>query len=259
MQTPKSAQFFRIGIGIIGTMKPASVQVDADQLQRLLDTLPDTVFFIKDMRGRYTHANLTLVRRLGLPRREDVVGRTPAELFPQRLGDAYSSQDRRVLAGHAIASQLEIHLFPNRAPGWCLTHKTPLRQGGQIVGLIGISHDLKQPDGRHPGFARLRRVLDHMEAHYGESVRMQALAKLAGLSLSQLERQFHRVFHLTPQQWLTRLRIEAAMDLLGGGDSIAAIGQACGFSDQSAFSRQFKASVGATPRDYRRMVAGGPD
>ena len=95
-----------------------------------------------------------------------------------------------------------------------------------------------------------------MEAHYGETVRMQALAKLAGLSLSQLERQFHRVFHLTPQQWLTRLRIEAAMELLRGGDSIAAIGQACGFSDQSAFSRQFKISVGATPRDYRRLVEG---
>lgn len=237
-------------------METLSAQVDADQLQRLLDTLPDTVFFIKDARGRYTHANLTLVRRLGLSRREDVVGRTPAEVFPQRLGDAYSIQDRRVLAGRAITSQLEIHLFPNRASGWCLTHKTPLRQDAAIVGLIGISHDLQQPDGRHPGFARLRRVLDHMEAHFGEAVRMQALATLAGLSLSQLERQFHRVFHLTPQQWLTRLRIEAAMEQLRGDNSIAAIGQACGFSDQSAFSRQFKASVGATPRDYRRITGG---
>ena len=238
-------------------MQMLPAHVDADQLQRLLDTLPDTVFFIKDVHGRYTHANLALVRRLGLSRREEVVGRTPADVFPQRLGDAYASQDRRVLAGHAISSQLEIHLFPNRAPGWCLTHKMPLRQGEAIIGLIGLSRDLQQPDGRHPGFARLRRVLDHMEVHYGESVRMQALAKLAGLSLSQLERQFHRVFHLTPQQWLTRLRIEAALQLLRGGDSIAAIGQACGFSDQSAFSRQFKASVGATPRDYRRLVTGG--
>jgi AraC-like DNA-binding protein len=241
--------------------KPLPTQVDAEQLQILLDTLPATVFFIKDLQGRYTHANMTLVRRLGLSRREDVVGRTPVEVFPQRLGEAYASQDRRVLGGRAIASQLEVHLFPNRASGWCLTHKTPLRggQGGEIVGLMGVSHDLQQPDGRHPGFARLRRVLDHMEANFGESVRMQALANLAGLSLSQLERQFHRVFHLTPQQWLTRLRIEAAMEQLrASGDSIASIGLACGFSDQSAFSRQFKASVGATPRDYRRIVAEAP-
>ncbi|MDC6166673.1 AraC family transcriptional regulator [Paucibacter sp. XJ19-41] len=236
--------------------QPLPTQVDAEQLQCLMDTLPATVFFIKDLNGRYTHANMTLVRRLGLSRREDVLGRTPLELFPQRLGEAYASQDRRVLAGQSIASQLEVHLFPNRASGWCLTHKKPLqdRPGGAILGLMGVSHDLQQPDGRHPGFARLRRVLDHMETHFGESVRMQALASLAGLSLSQLERQFHRVFHLTPQQWLTRLRIEAAMSLLRGGDSIASIGLACGFSDQSAFSRQFKASVGATPRDYRRIM-----
>lgn len=236
--------------------QPLPTQVDAEQLQCLMDTLPATVFFIKDLNGRYTHANMTLVRRLGLSRREDVLGRTPLEVFPQRLGEAYASQDRRVLGGQSIASQLEVHLFPDRASGWCLTHKKPLRDrpGGAILGLMGVSHDLQQPDGRHPGFARLRRVLDHMETHFGESVRMQALAGLAGLSLSQLERQFHRVFHLTPQQWLTRLRIEAAMGLLRGGDSIASIGLACGFSDQSAFSRQFKASVGATPRDYRRIV-----
>ena len=231
-----------------------SIRVDADVLQALFDALPDVVFFLKDAHGRYTHANLTLVRRLGLARREDLVGRTPALLFPPKLGSAYAGQDNRVLGGHAIEDQLEIHLFPNRTPGWCLTRKTPLREDGRIVGLIGISRDLAQPDGRQPGYARLRRVLDHMEAHFSEAVRMQALAELAGLSLSQLERQFRRVFHLTPQQWLTRLRIEAAMQQLQGDDTIAAIGQSCGFSDQSAFSRQFKAMVGLTPRDYRRLA-----
>ena len=232
-----------------------SMAVDADLLQTLMDALPDVVFFLKDGDGRYTHANLTLVRRLGLKQREDVIGRTPSELFPERLGQAYAVQDRRVLAGEEIVNQLEMHIFPNRAPGWCLTHKMPLRQARGAHGLIGVSRDLAQPDGRHPGYARLRRVLDHMETHYGDPVRMQSLAQLAGLSLSQLERQFHRVFHLTPQQWLTRLRIDAALELLRGADSIAAIGQACGFSDQSAFSRQFKALVGMTPRDFRRIAS----
>lgn len=231
------------------------VNVDAAELQALFDALPDVVFFLKDTQGRYTHANLTLVKRLGLPRREDVLGRTPVELFPGPLGLAYAQQDRRALAGHAIEDQLEIHLFPNREPGWCLTRKTPLRSDGKIVGLIGISRDMVQPDGRHPGYARLRRVLDYMESHYSDTVRMQSLADLAGLSLSQLERQFRRVFHLTPQQWLTRLRIDAAMDRLQGGGTIADIGVACGFSDQSAFTRQFKAMVGLTPRDYRKMLS----
>jgi AraC-like DNA-binding protein len=43
------------------------------------------------------------------------------------------------------------------------------------------------------------------------------------------------------------------MRLLHGDDSIASIGQHCGFADQSAFARQFKATVGMTPRDYRTL------
>jgi AraC-like DNA-binding protein len=63
------------------------------------------------------------------------------------------------------------------------------------------------------------------------------------------------VFQLTPQQLQTKLRIEEAMRRLHGNDSVAAIGLACGFADQSAFARQFKATVGMTPRDYRSMAS----
>ena len=36
---------------------------------------------------------------------------------------------------------------------------------------------------------------------------------------------------------------------------ITSIGQACGFTDQSAFTRKFKAEVGMAPRQYRAMIA----
>ena len=231
------------------------VKLSADELEALFDALPDVVFFVKDTTGRYTHANLTLVRRLGLRRREDVIGRGVTELFPAAMGGSYASQDRRVLDGEVIENQLEVHIFANRAPGWCLTCKRPLHQDGGIRGVVGISRDLGQPDGRHPTYLRLRRVLAHLQEHYADSVRVVTLAKLADLSVAQLERHFRRVFQLTPQQVLTKLRIEAAMRLLQGDDSVAAIGLACGFADQSSFARQFKATVGMSPRDYRNMAA----
>ncbi|MBA2079235.1 MAG: AraC family transcriptional regulator [Rhodanobacter sp. 68-29] len=229
--------------------------ISANELEALFDALPDVVFFVKDATGRYTHANLTLVRRLGLKRREDVIGRSVTELFPATLGGSYASQDRRVLEGEVIENQLEVHIFSNRTPGWCLTFKRPLRQDGGIGGVIGISRDLGQPDGRHPTYLRLRRVLAHLQEHYAENVRVATLAALAELSVAQLERHFRRVFQLTPQQVLTKLRIEAAMRMLQGEDSVAAIGLACGFADQSSFARQFKATVGMPPRDYRSMLA----
>jgi AraC-like DNA-binding protein len=229
--------------------------IPAAELESLFDALPDVVFFVKDAAGRYTHANLTLVRRLGLKRREQVIGRGVAELFPAHMGGSYAAQDKRVLGGEAIEDQLEVHIFPNRAPGWCLTRKHPLRVRGKVRGVVGISRDLGQPDGRHPTYDRLRRVVDHLQRHYAENVRMAALAELADVSLAQLERHFRHVFQITPQQALTRLRIEAAMRALAGAERIAEIGQACGFADQSAFARQFKATVGMTPRAYRKLVS----
>jgi AraC-like DNA-binding protein len=47
-----------------------------------------------------------------------------------------------------------------------------------------------------------------------------------------------------------------AMHLLHGNESIACIGQACGFSDQSAFTRKFKAETGFSPRAYRARIGG---
>ena len=230
-----------------------SIMISADEMQLLFDALPDVVFFVKDSESRYTHLNLTLVQRLGRKTRNEVIGKSTEEVFPLALGGNYLTQDRRVLRGEVIENQLEVHLFPNRTPGWCLTFKRPLFDHGEVIGVIGISRDLGQPDSRHSAYERLNRALKYMQAHHGENLRIKTLAELAGFSVAQLERHFRRVFQLTPQQLLTKLRIESAMRLLQADKSIAAIGQLCGFADQSAFARQFKATVGMTPRDFRAL------
>ena len=44
-------------------------------LERLFDALPDVVFFAKDTSGRYTHGNQTLLDRLRLTKRAQLIGR----------------------------------------------------------------------------------------------------------------------------------------------------------------------------------------
>lgn len=227
--------------------------IPAAELAHLFDALPDVVFFIKNDAGRYTHVNLTLVRRLGLRSCSDVVGHHSTELFPDPLGVSYGAQDRQVLAGRSLENHLEVHLFPNRAPGWCLTRKYPLRQNGATVGLMGISRDLSRLDERNPIYSRLAQVLDHLKAHYAETVRVETLATLAGVSVAQLERHFQRVFQINPKQMLIKLRVDVAMQMLREPGSIAAIGQACGYNDQSAFARQFHKHSGLTPGQYRAL------
>jgi len=233
------------------------MRASLDELVPLFDALPGVVFFAKDMAGRYTHVNLTLVRRLGLKKREEVLGKTAAELYPGAMGLAYAKQDRRALEGEEIENHLEVHMFTNRTSGWCITLKRPLRVHGDICGVIGISRDLGVLDARHPVYDKLRLVLDHMQAHFARKLPIPALAKLAGLSVAQLERHFSHVFQLTPQQMLTKLRIEAAMQLLHGTHSIASISLTSGFTDQSAFDRKFKATTGTTPRKYRKLIQQG--
>lgn len=230
------------------------ISLDPDLIQDIFDALPDVVFFMKDVEGRYTHVNLTAVQRLGLKDRSDLLGRTVTQLFPDRLGSAYKTQDERVLRGVSIDNQLETHLYADRTPGWCLTFKRALYSEGRVIGLMGISRDLGAPDSRHSSFSRLQRAVDYMQANFDSPLRVQALADLAGVSVAQLERVFKRVFQLTPQQMLTKARIEEAMRLLRGDMSIAGISQSCGYSDQSAFARQFNATAGMSPRGYRSLL-----
>jgi len=230
------------------------MRIDPAEVEALFDAIPSVLFFAKDGDGRYTHVNQTMLRRLGIRSRAEVIGRRADEVYPAGLSAAYVEQDARVLAGEVIENVMELHLFANRQPGWCLSCKRPIVVDGQVVGLIGISRDLGQRGGLEGEYEPLRLALEYLNTHYGQNVRMQTLLDITGFSLSKLERSFRKVFQMTPQQVLTRLRIQMAMHLLHGPDSIATIGQACGFTDQSAFTRKFKAETGMAPRQYRLMV-----
>ena len=235
-------------------------------LERLFDTLPDVVFFAKDADGRYTHANQTLLDRLRLTKRAQLVGRRTDELFPGGLGDRYREQDEAVLrGGPEIVGQLELHLYPNRAPGWCLTHKLAWREpssaGGRrrdaIVGLVGLSRDLATPGLSHATppatYARVARVVERLQHDYAEPLQIGELAREAGLSIAQLERHVTQLYRVTPRQLLARIRLDAALSLLAGDTSIAAIAHACGYADHSAFARQFRRSTGVSPSAYREL------
>ncbi len=230
------------------------MRVGASEQEVLFDLIPDVVYFAKDREGRYTSVNETLVLRCGKRHKHEVLGRTPRDLFPTRLAEAYVAQDLAVVrSGQPIVDRLELHLFVGRGWGWCVTRKLPVRAQGRVVGLVGISRDLGRPNAKDPVYPRLGRVVQHLSERLGDDLRVTDLAALAELSVSQLERQFWRVFQLSPHRFLVKLRIERAAALLEGRGTVASIAQACGYTDHSAFTRQFHAIVGVTPREYRRL------
>ncbi|WP_070108555.1 AraC family transcriptional regulator [Burkholderia plantarii] len=225
-------------------------------LAPVLDALPDVAFFVKDVQGRYVLANRTLAQRCGFKEKSGLYGKTTEEVFPRRFGRSYLEQDMAAIhAGQQLTDQLELHLYPGRQPGWCLTTKEPLREAdGRVVGLAGISRDLKANEGSHPAYSRLADVVQYIQEHYVQPLNLKQLAEMAGMSVAQLERYFHKVFHLTPRQVLLKTRLDAATALLVKHDKVTDVAALCGYTDHSAFSRQFKATVGVTPTEYRMTL-----
>lgn len=223
----------------------------------LFDAMPDVVFFVKDRYGKYVVVNQTLVERCGVKNKQALLGRTVTEVFPASMAVSYEEQDQLVLSGESeVHDQLELHLYPDRDPGWCLTHKIPVRDAQKnIIGLTGISRDLAMPDQRHPVYHRIAAAVRHLHSHYAEPIQMADLAQITNLSVAQIERYFQKIFSLTPRQMMIKIRLDAASAMLAEhSKSITDIAAACGYQDHSAFSRIFKATVGVTPSEYRIVL-----
>lgn len=222
-------------------------------LMPLLDAIADVVFFIKDDKARYLMANRTLATRCGFRHVDALLGKTSAQVFPSKLGIGYIEQDYQVMrSGVPIQDQLELHFQHGRKTGWCLTQKLALydRQG-RMIGMAGISHDLHETRVNHPACQSLFAMENHIRLNFHRPIAMAELTGLTRLSVAQIERYCKRIFQLTPRQIIHKVRLEKAIELLNGSLPITDIALQCGYTDHSAFSRQFKAMVGATPSDFR--------
>ena len=225
--------------------------------ESLFDRIVDIVFFVKDIDARYTVVNHTLVNRCDVGGKADLLGRTVLDIFPAPYGQSYYDQDRRVLdKGSPVCDQLELHLYVQGEHGWCITNKVPLRDGdGVVSGLVGLSQDLHAPAEGGRGFQELSESIRYIQSRFGEQLRVEELATMSSLSVYQYEQRMKKIFFLTAGQFIAKTRIDAACELLKADElSIAEIAAACGFFDQSAFTRQFKATTGLTPGKFRKVV-----
>lgn len=229
-------------------------------VEQLFDRLPDIVFSIKDREGRYVSISATVAMRCGLKHREQAIGKTAFDLFPQPMAERYQRQDERVFrTGKPIADNLDLTVYRDGSTGWCLTTKEPLRDAaGRVIGLACISKDLIELT--RAGFidSAFADTIDYLLEHVDDAVRMDELARRAGLSQAQFDRRMKKIFQLSAGQYVIKSRIDRATRLLlGTALPLADVAQRAGFSDQSAFSRQFRQVTGFTPRQYRQL--GQPD
>jgi AraC family transcriptional regulator len=162
----------------------------------------------------FTNAPDPLVRQLAVALRDEArTGTAAGQLFVD-----------------AVANTLSLHLlrrYSDRAPGAPRAHR-----------LTG---------------ARLRAVVEHIEAHLADDLRLERLARLADMDRHHFSRAFKQATGSPPHQYVTEQRIGRATELLAGSDlPIAEIAHMVGMSSQSHLTTVFRRLIGDTPAAYRR-------
>ncbi|WP_336881423.1 AraC family transcriptional regulator [Priestia koreensis] len=96
-------------------------------------------------------------------------------------------------------------------------------------------------------------AIEYMHAHYDQDISLEKLHQLSHLSSSHFITSFKKEMGITPHQYLLKIRIDRAKELLI--DPVLTIGNISlrlGFSDQSHFHRHFKKWTGVTPLQWKK-------
>lgn len=128
----------------IGELKETQLRLrrTKDELQTIFDTAPLLMWF-KDLQGNHLQVTEYFCRALGL-KREMVLGKSDADIFPEDLARRYQEDDLEVVAtGKAKMGIVQRYPMASGNVAWCRTDKIPkLDEEGRVIGLVGIAMDI---------------------------------------------------------------------------------------------------------------------
>ena len=156
-----------------------------------------------------------------------------------------------VLPGVPLARALvRVHrLFEQ--PGCGLEATTAL--AGLLALVAQASTGREMPLSGRPCSRRTRLVVAYLRDHFDRKITLTDLAALAQINPYVLLRQFRRDTGVTPHDYLRAYRVYRARRFIQQGVPLADVALRCGFSDQSHLNRQFKQSLGLSPRHFRSI------
>jgi AraC family transcriptional regulator len=164
-----------------------------------------------------------------------------------------STNFRKLPATHPVAAlmgQLALELEP-AAGGQFIADGMARAIAALLLREFTETPVVRAPEVAQP--SAVLRAVDLMRKRLAESLTIEEIAATAGLSPFHFARQFKAATGHPPHEYLVRLRVDRAQDLLrqrGRSWNLAAVAHEVGFSDQSHLTRQFKRVLGITPREF---------
>lgn len=223
-------------------------------LMDLMESAPGVSLCVKDAAGRIMHTNRYNVDVSGWRSLDDLLGYTSEELYPPDLAAVYANRDREVLkTGKPIVERV-YGFVADRSPSLnCVTVRPVLDSKGERIGTATVYWRAQRKMAATNWYGPINKAIVHLNEHYADPVSVDELARIAHYSPAQFRRLFKKLTQMSPSDYVTSVRINAAKTLLSTTDSrIVDIATAVGFFDHSHFIRTFKRVAGTTPDKYRK-------
>jgi two-component system, sensor histidine kinase and response regulator len=140
-----------LGLAVVGSIvdrflaQALALESSGQMLRALIDHLPDFIY-VKDTKGRFVVANMSLARDLGLETPDALIGKTDFDFYPKELASSFFADEQNVISsGLVLLDQEEPVMDHEGKMNPVLTTKVPLRdRGGRITGIAGVGRDITQ-------------------------------------------------------------------------------------------------------------------
>ena len=160
----------------------------------------------------------------------------PAPILARQLGGELASPIGGSIVAEGLARSIAVMLLREFA------HLPPARQS------------------ESPPPVAVLRVVELMRHRLAETLSLEEMAHVAGVSPFHFARQFKTATGHPPHEYLIRLRVDRAQALIsthGRNWTMAAIAHDSGFADQSHMSRHFRRVLGITPGEFAEAGRAG--
>jgi AraC-like DNA-binding protein len=144
-----------------------------------------------------------------------------------------------------------------------LEHETVSSRDGRSIMIETLFIELllfycrrfSEDDGPATRVMPVARTIGYMNRHFAETLELDDLVRISGLSKRSLIRHFTNTTGFSPMRYLQRIRVAKAQLLLKRGDeSITQIALESGFNDSAYFSAVFKKHTQVSPSEFQRTT-----
>jgi AraC family transcriptional regulator len=164
----------------------------------------------------------------------------------EQLNNILQSLYQRLIAFKIEKLELEEKIYPLCVQ--LLKIREDLNQ--QIHGFSATKYSTRQEI-----FKRISLSTDYILSNPETNFSLEELSGVSCLSKFHFLRAFKQIYKITPHQFVLKVRLQKAQQLLKESPFTASeVGLMCGFDELSSFSRLFKKWMGVSPEKFRAMV-----